>query len=428
MVSMHTSPLDQPGTGDAGGMNVYVVELATELARRGTEVEVFTRARSSDAPPVVELAPGVLVRHVASGPFEGLAKEDLPAQMCAFAAGVLRTEAHHEPGWYDVVHSHYWLSGQVGDLAADRWGVPLVHSSHTLARVKNAHLAEGDVPEPRARVIGEDQVVAAADRLVASTAEEARELVSLCGADPERVDVVPPGVDLRRFSPGPGPDGGRAAAREALGLPRDAVVLLFAGRVQPLKAPDVLLRAAAELLRRGGPDLRHRLVVPVVGGLSGAGPAARGEYDLVALAHRLGLAGVPGVPDVVRFEPPAPRDLLPQWFRAADLVAVPSHNESFGLVALEAQACGTPVVAARVGGLATAVDDGTSGALVDGHDPLRWAEVLGSLVDDPAWRAELAPGARRHAERFGWAASAEGVLRSYDAARASRAARAGRSA
>lgn len=413
MVSMHTSPLDQPGTGDAGGLNVYVVELARELARRGTEVEVFTRARSSAAPPEVELAPGVLVRHVAAGPFEGLAKEDLPAQMCTFAAGVLRTEARREAGWYDLVHSHYWLSGQVADLAADRWGVPLVHSSHTLAKVKNAHLAAGDLPEPASRVIGEEQVVAAADRLIANTDDEARDLVQRYGAAPDRVDVVPPGVDLDRFSPGPGADRGRGAARARLGLDPDALVLVFAGRVQPLKAPDVLLRAAAELLRREGAALRHRLVVAVVGGRSGVGGHAQ---DLEGLASHLGLAGVPGVPDVVRFEPPASRDVLPEWFRAADLVAVPSYNESFGLVALEAQACGTPVVAARVGGLVTAVADGTSGVLVDGHDPRSWAAALQRLAADPGERERLAAGARTHAERFGWGASAEGVLRSYAAA------------
>nr|WP_255472329.1 D-inositol-3-phosphate glycosyltransferase [Quadrisphaera setariae] len=413
MVSMHTSPLDQPGTGDAGGLNVYVVELACELARRGTEVEVFTRARSSAAPPEVELAPGVLVRHVPAGPFEGLAKEDLPAQMCTFAAGVLRTEARRDAGWYDLVHSHYWLSGQVADLAADRWGVPLVHTAHTLAKVKNAHLAAGDLPEPASRVIGEEQVVAAADRLIANTDDEARDLVERYGAAPERVDVVPPGVDLLRFSPGAGEDRGRGAARALLGLPPEALVMVFAGRVQPLKAPDVLLRAAAELLRREGAALRHRLVVAVVGGRSGVGGHAQ---DLEGLARTLGLAGVPGVPDVVRFEPPASRDRLPEWFRAADLVAVPSYNESFGLVALEAQACGTPVVAARVGGLVTAVADGTSGVLVDGHDPRAWAEALQRLAADPGERERLAGGARAHAERFGWGASAEGVLRSYVAA------------
>src|SRR5258707_6016683 len=186
-LSVHTSPLDQPGTGDAGGMNVYIVELSRRLAAMGIEVDVFTRTTSSSLDPVVELAPGVTVRHVTAGPFEGLSKNDLPAQLCAFTSGVMRAEAVHEPGWYDLVHSHYWLSGQVRLLAKERWGVPLVHSFHNLAKVKNAALAEDDDPEPTAREIGEAQVVEAADRLVASTADEAAELTGLYGADPERI-------------------------------------------------------------------------------------------------------------------------------------------------------------------------------------------------------------------------------------------------
>src|SRR3954454_1363773 len=237
MLSVHTSPLDAPGGGDAGGMNVYIVETAKRLAERGVEVEVFTRATSSDQPPVVDLFPGVQVRHVTAGPFEGLAKGDLPAQLCAFNAGVMRAELRQQPGWYDVLHSHYWLSGQFGSLARERWGVPLVHSAHTLARVKNASLADGDEPEPMVRVIGEDQVVAEADRLISNTDEEARQLVELYGCDPQRTVTIPPGVDLARFRP-----GSRVAARTLLGLPRDAVVLAFVGRIQPLKGPDVLLR------------------------------------------------------------------------------------------------------------------------------------------------------------------------------------------
>src|SRR5205814_1036105 len=194
-ISVHTSPLDQPGTGDAGGMNVYIVELSKRLAMLGIESEIFTRATSSDLPPVVELVAGVTVRHITAGPFEGLSKNDLPAQLCAFASGVLRAEAMREPGWYDVIHSHYWLSGQVGWLAKDRWGVPLVHSMHTMAKVKNASLADGDSPEPTARAIGEAQVVEAADRLLASTEDEAAQLVALYDADPRRVRTVAPGVD-----------------------------------------------------------------------------------------------------------------------------------------------------------------------------------------------------------------------------------------
>ena len=253
VLSVHTSPLEQPGTGDAGGMNVYIVQTALRMAQRGVDVEIFTRATSSGHEPVVELAPGVLVRHVAAGPFEGLGKHDLPSQLCAFTAGVLRTEARHEPGYYDVVHSHYWLSGQVGWLARDRWGVPLVHTAHTLARVKNAALADGDQPEPVVRVIGEDQVVAEADRLVGNTEAEARQLVELYGADPRRTVAIPPGVDLARFTP-----GDRAAARRTLGIAPDAVVLAFVGRIQPLKAPDVLLRAAAGTsARRTAPAMRR---------------------------------------------------------------------------------------------------------------------------------------------------------------------------
>ncbi|MGW0899017.1 glycosyltransferase, partial [Streptomyces goshikiensis] len=254
MLSVHTSPLHQPGTGDAGGMNVYIVELAKRLAAINIEVEIFTRATEGGLAPAVELAPGVLVRHVDAGPYEGLAKEELPAQLCAFTHGVMQAWAGHRPGYYDLVHSHYWLSGHVGWLAAERWGVPLVHAMHTMAKVKNAALAEGDTPEPAARVIGETQIVAASDRLIANTAEEAEELVRHYEADPAKVAVVHPGVNLDRFTAG----DGRAAARARLGLPQDAVIPLFAGRIQPLKAPDILLRAVAELVDRD-PSLRHRL-------------------------------------------------------------------------------------------------------------------------------------------------------------------------
>jgi D-inositol-3-phosphate glycosyltransferase len=231
VLSVHTSPLSQPGTGDAGGMNVYVLQTALHLAARGVEVEIFTRATSSADPPTVPVAPGVLVRNVVAGPFEGLDKYDLPTQLCAFTAGVLRAEANHEPGHYDIIHSHYWLSGQVGWLARERWAVPLVHTAHTLAAVKNAALADGDSPEPPLRAVGEQQVVDEADRLIVNTEDEARQLVSLHHADPDRIDVVHPGVDLRTFTP-----GDRAAARAALGLSADQPVVAFVGRIQPLKA------------------------------------------------------------------------------------------------------------------------------------------------------------------------------------------------
>lgn len=389
MLSVHTSPLAQPGTGDAGGMNVYVLQTSLELARRGVEVEIFTRATSSADQPIVPVAPGVVVRNVVAGPFEGLDKNDLPTQLCAFTAGVLRAEATHEPGYYDILHSHYWLSGQVGWLAADRWAVPLVHTAHTLAAVKNASLAAGDTPEPPMRVIGEQQVVDEADRLIVNTEHEARQLVSLHQADPARIDVVHPGVDLATFTP-----GDRHAARAALGLDTDARIVAFVGRIQPLKAPDVLLRAAALL-----PDVH----VVIAGGPSGSGLAT--PDNLVHLADELGIA------ERVTFLPPQSRDDLVRVYRAADIVAVPSHNESFGLVAVEAQACGTPVVAAAVGGLPVAVRDGVSGALVHSHEPDAWARTLGVVfAADPS---ALGQAAVDHAATFSWAHTVDALLTGY---------------
>ncbi len=401
-ISLHTSPLDQPGTGDAGGLNVYVVEVSKRLAERGIEVEIFTRAVCRDTPPTVELAPGVLVRNVVAGPFEELDKNALPGQICPFTFGVLRTEAAFAPGRYDLLHAHYWLSGQVAAVAAERWGVPLVQSMHTLGKVKNRALATGDCAEPAARIRGEGEVVAAADRLVANTAEEARQLTELYGADPWRVETVSPGVDLSVFSPSP--PASVPALRRRLGLPPDAVVLAFAGRIQPLKGPDVVLRAAAALLRLR-PSLAGRLVVVIVGGPSGSEVGAPGRLE--------GLAAALGISDCVRLEAPCPQRELADWYRAADVVLVPSHSESFGLVALEAQACGTPVVAAAVGGLRTAVRDGYSGVLVDGHDPAVWARVLAGLLSSPGRLSELAAGAREHAAAFNWPATAERLVGVY---------------
>lgn len=392
VVSVHTSPLAQPGTGDAGGMNVYVLQTALHMARRGVEVEIFTRATSSADPALVRVAPGVVVRNVVAGPFEGLDKYDLPTQLCAFTAGVLRAEATHEPGYYDIVHSHYWLSGQVGWLARDRWAVPLVHTSHTLAAVKNAALADGDSPEPPLRAVGEQQVVDEADRLIVNTEDEAQQLVSLHHADPSRIDVVHPGVDLETFRP-----GDKLVARAALGLAADEKVVAFVGRIQPLKAPDVLLRAAALL-----PEVR----VLIAGGPSGSGLAA--PDALVALAGELGMG------DRVTFLPPQSREDLVNVYRAADLVAVPSYSESFGLVAVEAQSCGTPVVAASVGGLPVAVADGVSGTLVPGHQPDQWAAAIDALLRrDPV---ALSQAAVEHARKFSWDNTVDGLLASYSRA------------
>jgi D-inositol-3-phosphate glycosyltransferase len=410
-ISVHTSPLDQPGTGDAGGMNVYIVEVAKRMAECGIEVDLFTRATSGALPPVAELAPGVKVRHVAAGPLEELDKSELPRQMCAFTSGLLRTEAAHEPGHYDLIHSHYWLSGQAGHAARRRWGVPLVHSMHTLAKVKNAALAAGDTPEPLGRVLGEQRVVDSADRLIANTADEAEQLRTLYGADQHQVQTVLPGVDLTTFTP-KATGSADAAARRRLGLPPDRTVLLFVGRIQPLKAPDVLIRAVASMLERE-PRLRDRLLVAVVGGPSGSGRTR--PTELADLAVRLGVA------DIVRFAPPCRQAELADWYRAADVTVVPSHSESFGLVAVESQACGTPVVAAAVGGLRTAVRDGESGLLIQGHDHRDYAQVLLDLVAEPRRLRRMSRAAVRHSAAFGWQATVDRLLEIYDDAVGERA-------
>ena len=396
-VMVHTSPLDQPGIGDAGGMNIYVLESAQRMAAMGVSVDIFTRRTDPAAPEIVEISPGVRVRHFDCG-HGTLTKEQLPIHISGLSqefSRIMRTEN------YDVIHSHYWLSGKVAMPAAKELGIPLVHTMHTMARVKNLNLAEGETPEPMIRVQGETQVVAAANALIANTDAEGASLVSLYDACPDTVHVVSPGVDLYTFTPGES----RSAAREVVGLPHDALVVSFVGRIQPHKGPEVLIRATSELVKHS-PLLRHKLVVNVMGGASGANTD---EVDrLKELTTWL------GIDDVVRFEPPVARQDLAQWYRAADLVVVPSYSESFGLVALEAQACGTPVVATAVGGLRTAVADGISGVLVDGHNPKAWSSVIARLLQEPQRRVLLSMGAIEHASHFGWDATARGTLDIYD--------------
>lgn len=395
---VHTSPLDQAGTGDAGGMNIYVCEAAQNMAAMGVQVDIFTRRTNNEVADVVEVAPGVRVIQLNVGPVSGVTKELLPKLIpdlsVAFKEALLATR-------YDIIHSHYWISGKVAMPVAKELKIPLVHTMHTMARVKNLNLAEGEVPEPMIRVQGETQVVAAADALVANTDAEAASLVSLYEACPDNVLVVSPGVNLKVFTPG----AGRAAAREVLGLDKDSHIITFVGRIQPHKGPEVLIRSIAELVSHS-PHLRTKLISNIIGGASGAN-----QSEVERLKE---LTTWLGIDDVVRFAPPVPREELPQWYRASDLVCVPSYSESFGLVALEAQACGTPVVATAVGGLRTAVADGISGVLVDGHDPRAWSSVLARLLQEPQRRVLLSMGAIEHASHFGWDATSRGTLDIYD--------------
>ena len=394
---VHTSPLDQPGIGDAGGMNIYVVESAQRMAAMGVEVDIFTRRTETDQPEVVEISKGVRVRYFDCG-HGHLTKEQLPAHILGLSKEFLRIVRNEN---YDAIHSHYWISGKVAMPAAAELGIPLVHTMHTMARVKNLNLAEGETPEPMIRVQGETQVASAAQALIANTDSEAASLVSLYEACPDIVHVVAPGVDLYTFTPGQG----RKTARETIGTPLDALVVTFVGRIQPHKGPEVLIRATSELVKHS-PLMRAKLIVNIIGGASGANTE---EVErLQELTTWL------GIDDVVHFAPPIPRAELPQWYRAADLVCVPSYSESFGLVALEAQACGTPVIATAVGGLRTAVADGISGVLVDGHDPKAWSSVIARLLQEPQRRVLLSMGAVEHASHFGWDATARGTLDIYD--------------
>ncbi|KXB54626.1 D-inositol-3-phosphate glycosyltransferase [Corynebacterium sp. HMSC077D10] len=391
MISMHTSPLEQPGSGDAGGMNVYVLNTARQLARRGIEVDVFTLATRPSQGEIVEVEEGLHVINIVAGPYEGLSKEELPTQLAAFAGGMI-TFARCFDLDYDVIHSHYWLSGQVGWLLRDLWEVPLVHTAHTLAAVKNAHRTADDTQESEARRICEQQIVDNADLLVVNTAQETQDLIEHYDAPPERIVVVSPGADTELFTPGT--DRNTERSRRLLGIPLHTKVVAFVGRLQKFKGPEVLVRATAELIKR---DPFRNVRVIFCGGPSGANATPETYQNL---AREL------GVERYVRFIAPRPPAELVAVYQAADIVAVPSYNESFGLVAVEAQASGTPVIAARVGGLPIAVDDGETGLLVDNHDPEAWADALEQLLDNDERRIAMGEAAVDHAQNFSWAAAA----------------------
>ncbi len=397
LLSLHTSPLEQPGSGDAGGMNVYIRELAAALAETGVEVEIFTRSTSAGQPAVEHPSPGVCVHNVLAGPPRKIPKEELPELLHSMVAKIEEIRQQQRHGRYDVIHSHYWVSGIAGLELAGLWGVPLVHTMHTMAKVKNLLLQSGEQPEPRRREEGEHRIVDGAARLVANTSAEAKELVSHYGAEADRIDVAPPGVDLSTFTP-----AFRARSRAERGVPPETFHVLFAGRIQRLKGPQVLLKAAA-LLRKRRPEIDLRLTV--LGALSG-----NKDFNLRQLIAESGMD------DVVTHLPPVGAAELASWFRAADVVVMPSYSESFGLVAIEAQACGTPVVGTRVGGLSRAICHGRTGLLVDGHHAKDWADALEALYDDPQTRADMGRAAAIRAENLGWNRTAAITLETYHTA------------
>jgi D-inositol-3-phosphate glycosyltransferase len=386
LISLHTSPLIQPGSGDSGGMNVYVREVASALAQAGVDCTTYTRAHRPGLPREVLVEPGHRVVHIPAGPYD-LPKEVLADELDEFTRGV-REHIQSGPG-VDVIHGNYWLSGVVGHRLKHELGVPLVSTFHTLARVK----AEGGDLEPEWRDKAEAEVIGCSDAICVSCPEEERQFRRLYGDPAGRIEIVPPAVEHAFFAP-----GDRRGAKRAVGLPTDRAVILFVGRIQPLKAPDLAIRALAHL----GEDT----MLVMVGGESGADGAFEVErvHDLVT---ELGLE------DRVVFVEPQPHHILSSYYRAADVVLVPSRSESFGLVALEAAACGVPVVASAVGGLLNIVHDGVTGVLVEGRDPARYARALSQVLDDPAGAAAMGEAAAVRARRFTWSFTAARLRRLY---------------
>lgn len=383
IISLHTSPLAQPGVGDGGGMNVYVRSLASALAKAGVSCDVFTRAEHPEHPAMTVVEPNFRVVQVEAGPLAPVPKEALPALLPEFAetmlSGIRATGSD-----YDVLHANYWLSGQVAHRLKHELSVPMITTFHTLARVKSS---VGDADAGRA--LGEGEIIRCADLILANTRDEVSQLEVLYGADPERVEVLPPGVDHQLFSP-----GDKRRARAALHLPGERV-LLFVGRIQPLKGLDLAIRSLAEI---------DDAVLWVMGGPSGAeGP------DELARCQKL--AAELGVSERIVLQPPVEHSRLVDYYRAADVCIVPSRTESFGLVALEAAACGTPVVAAAVGGLRSIVEDGVTGFLVEGRDPLEWATSVALLLDDPELAASMGIRAAVRSGRWSWCMTAARLRR-----------------
>jgi D-inositol-3-phosphate glycosyltransferase len=396
MLSVHTCPLAALGGKETGGMNVYVRELARELARMRVAADIFTRSQNAAIPRVSAIGEGVRVVHLPAGPEAPMARERVHDHLDEFVDGVEAFRIGHGLE-YDLIHAHYWLSGAVGLALRERWDVPLVQMFHTLGRLKNDATPDGAEREPALRIAEEARIVSAADRIVAATVVERAHLVSHYAADPARIAVIPCGVDTELFVP-----GDPAAARAALGLD-DRPRLLYVGRIAPIKGLETLLDGMARLRAGGSPAQ-----LCIVGGDTDE-PLNGHEGELRARLSRLDLG------DTVTFVGAQPQDRLRTWYVAADATVLPSYYESFGMVALEAMACGSPVIASRVGGLQTTVRDRVTGVLVPDHDAAALADALAGLLADPDLQWRLGREGVRWAAQHRWPCVAEAVCREYAA-------------
>jgi len=407
-ISVHACPLAAPGAWETGGMNVYIREVSRHLSKVGVHVDVFTRRQGPtgsgmDEATVVQFAEHARVIHVDAGPPCYLPKEEVVAYLPEFICN-MRDFIRDEEGSYDIVHSHYWLSGRVSGYFKNVWHVPMVAMFHTLAELKNQVSLGDDEHESAVRVGIERLTVATADRVVAATMSDSDHLEQFYDADMSRITIVPCGVDIAKFHP-----GHPQAARLALGLP-DKAVILFVGRIQQLKGVEILLRAAAILKSRVDEGKVPEFCLVIVGGRPGQGddPQSRELDRLHALAKEL------GVEHLIRWVGAVDHDVLPRYYQAANVTVMPSTYESFGLVAVESMACGTPVVAARVGGLQTTVQDGETGYLIHAREPALYADRIQEIVTQPELQSRLGKAARRRAATFGWEHVARQLAGLYD--------------
>ncbi|MFQ5614021.1 MAG: glycosyltransferase [Anaerolineae bacterium] len=403
MLSVHTCPLAMLGGKETGGMNVYVRELTREFSRRGVAVDVFTRSQDPEIPHTGSLiGPNGRVFHIVAGPERPYDKNEIFNHLPQFVRGV-REVAATEGVRYDILHSHYWLSGLVARDLRRAWGIPIVQMFHTLAEMKNRVAQTPEEMESRRRHDCEGEIMHFADRLVAATPIEKGQMAGLYGADPAKISIVPPGVDLERFRPRP-----RAEARTKIGTPPDHQMILFAGRIQPLKGIDTLIQAMALVMERR-PELHHHICLCIIGG----DPDLDSTYEHSELKRLHSLKESLGIGDLVTFLGAKDQDTLVHYYTAASVVVVPSHYESFGMVALEAMACGTPVIASDVGGLSYNVKDGFNGYLVPNGNPVALADKIALLLEHRSLRDELGQQAHRWAERFSWVNIADEILEVY---------------